>query len=298
VKLYSMSREPVNTASESPWRRWNAPDSGPYGPRVTIRQLLTHTSGIPNPLPLRWVHPVSQQDFKESAALAAVLKNNPKLSNEPGCKFAYSNVGYWLLGEVVARVTGGAFEVYVCENVFRPLELLASDLSYVIPDLACHAQGYLEKYSLMNLGKRFLIDHELIGTYEGRWLRIEPHYVDGPAFGGLVGTSQGFGAFLRDQLRTESVLFDPETRRLFFSQQYMRTGKPVPMTLGWHIGAHPDAPFYFKEGGGGGFHCMMRVYRNAGVATVIMANATRFDARAALDAIDPCFLCRPGPTGL
>jgi len=33
-------------------------EASPYGPMVTIRHLLSHTSGIPNPVPLRWVHPV------------------------------------------------------------------------------------------------------------------------------------------------------------------------------------------------------------------------------------------------
>ena len=37
-------------------------DSQPYGPDVTIRHLLSHTSGIPNPIPLAWVHPAAR-DF-------------------------------------------------------------------------------------------------------------------------------------------------------------------------------------------------------------------------------------------
>ena len=62
------------------------------------------------------------------------------------------------------------------------------------------------------------------------------------------------------------------------------------MTLGWHVGLSGSRPFYYKEGGGGGFHCMMRVYRDAGVATIVMANATGFDARKCLDVTDGHFL--------
>lgn len=124
----------------------------------------------------------------------------------------------------------------------------------------------------------------------GRWLRIEPHCVNGAAFGGLVGTCRGFGAFLRDQLRLRSVLFTDTTRELFFTQQKAANGSLVPMTPGWHVGQSGNTRFYFKEGGGGGFHCMMRVYRDAGIASVVMANATGFDARACLDAVDSGFL--------
>jgi CubicO group peptidase (beta-lactamase class C family) len=194
------------------------------------------------------------------------------------------------LGQVVERVTGAEFASFVCEHVFQPLEIRKEDLSYVIPDFAQHAQGYLGKYSVTNLFKRFLIDRTLIGTYEGRWLRIEPHYVNGPAFGGLIGTARGFGIFLRDQLCAKSFLFGDDIRNLFFSQQHADGGSPIPMTLGWHIETAGKSVFYFKEGGGGGFRCMMRVYRSSGIATVIMANATGLDVKRTLSTLDSFFL--------
>ena len=62
------------------------------------------------------------------------------------------------------------------------------------------------------------------------------------------------------------------------------------MTLGWHIGDLDGTRFFYKEGGGGGFHSMMRVYPASGIAAVIMTNATSFDVRASMDAVDPQFL--------
>lgn len=76
-------------------------ESQPYGSDVTVRQLLSHTSGIPNPIPLRWVHPATLHEaFDERAALARVLREHPKLSFPPGTKYKYSNIGYWLLGRI------------------------------------------------------------------------------------------------------------------------------------------------------------------------------------------------------
>src|SRR3954454_24865177 len=98
------------------------------------------------------------------------------------------------------------------------------------------------------------------GGYERRCRRIESHYPNGPAFGGLVGTARGFARFLQDQLSAHSVLFSDATRAAFFAPQRTRSGKPIPMTLGWHVGGAGGTPFLFKEGGGGGFHCMMRLY--------------------------------------
>ena len=164
------------------------------------------------------------------------------------------------------------------------------ELGYVVLDPVHHATGYLEKYSLMNLVKAFLIDRDLVGNYSGRWLAIRSHYLNGSAFGGLVGTASGFGKFLQDQLRERSVLFNDATRRLFYAQQHTTRGAAVAMTLGWHVGDLDGTRFFYKEGGGGGFHCMMRVYPGGSIGTVVMTNATGFDVRGLLDTIDSSFL--------
>ena len=69
------------------------PDTPYDGRHITIRQLLDHTSGIPNPTPLRWAHLTEESaSFDEDAALNQVLRDNPKPAFEPGHKFAYSNI--------------------------------------------------------------------------------------------------------------------------------------------------------------------------------------------------------------
>jgi CubicO group peptidase (beta-lactamase class C family) len=262
----------------------------PYGHAITVRQLLSHTSGIPNPVPLRWVHPATEHaSFDEEAALRTVLRKHPRLAFSPGARYAYSNIGYWLLGRVVERASGEPFTTYVSGHVLRSLDITPEELGYAITDPRDHAAGYLERYSFLNLIKSFVIDRTLIGDYEGRWLHVRDHYVNGPAFGGLVGSAMGFAKFLRDQLQERSRLFGDAARRLFVEPQHTTRG-PIAMTLGWHIGSRSGTPFLFKEGGGGGFHSMMRVYPADGIGTVVMANATAIDVRGSLDAVDPRFL--------
>lgn len=266
--------------------------NNPYqGHGITIRQLLDHTSGVPNPIPLRWVH-LAEEDssFNEAEALAAVLRGNPDLAFEPGQKFAYSNIGYWLLGKVVEHVTGRSYQTYMRANILQPLGLSAQEMDFVIPNESRHANGYLAKYSLMNLVKGFVIDRKFLGNYEGHWLRLKGHYLNGPAFGGLIGTARGFSRFLQDQLRTQSVLFGPETKRLLETQQTDGAGRPIQMTPGWHIGETHGAVYFFKEGGGGGFHCEMRIYPTKGVASVVLVNSTGFDSTGLLNRVDRTFL--------
>jgi D-alanyl-D-alanine carboxypeptidase len=266
----------------------NTPYSG-HG--VTLRQLINHTSGAPSPIPLRWVHLSAEAgSFDEAQALAQVLRENPKLSFEPGRKYAYSNIGYWLLGKVVEQVTGQTYSTYVRERIFKPLQLSDQEMSFVIPDTSRHASAYLHKYSWMNLAKGFVIDPRFIGGYEGSWLRLNSHHLNGPAFGGLIGTARGFSRFLQDQLRAKSVLLSAEAKRLLETRQTDSSGRLTPMTLGWHVGETIGVAYFFKEGGGGGFHSEMRIYPSKGIATVVLANSTLFNSTRFLNQTDRAFL--------
>ncbi|WP_296447886.1 alpha/beta fold hydrolase [Rhodoferax sp. UBA5149] len=264
----------------------------PYGGRhMTIRQLLDHTSGAPNPIPLRWVHLVQEDaSFDEDAALARVLRDHPQLAFEPGQKFAYSNIGYWLLGKIIEQATGQSYPDYVRKNIIASLGLSTQEMAFSIPNPARHANGYLAKYSVMNLVKSFVTDSKYWGRYEGRWLRLKNHQLNGPAFGGLVGTARGFSRFLQDQLQSESALFSPATKRLLETRQTDSAGQPIPMTLGWHLGKTGGETYFFKEGGGGGFHSEMRLYRAKGMASLVMVNSTVFNSSKFLNRLDRSFL--------
>jgi len=105
-----------------------------------------------------------------------------------------------------------------------------------------------------------------------------------------VGTARGFGTFLRDQLASQLKILNDATRTLFFETQRTAQGTLIPMTPGWHVGSCDGRSCFYKEGGGGGFHCLMRVYLQHGIASVVMTNATAFDVHACLNAFDRQFL--------
>jgi D-alanyl-D-alanine carboxypeptidase len=262
-------------------------DDIPYGDEVTIRHLLSQTSGIRNPIPIKWVHPTEEHAaFDEDAAFHDIIKRNADLDFVPGMKNGYSNISYWLLGHVVARVSGRSYEDYVQQNIFKKLNIPADEIGFVIPSRNWHAKGYLPKWSFLNLAKPFLIDSRFVGEYENGWLHILDHYLNGPSFGGIVASARAIGEFLQDQLRDIPMLFSNSTKDLFFAQQKDKNAQFIAMTLGWHIRSDEHIRYYFKEGGGGGFHCEMRVYPNHGMASVVIANNASFNAGNFLDAAD------------
>jgi len=111
-------------------------------------------------------------------------------------------------------------------------------------------------------------------------------YLNGPSFGGAIGTATAFSKMLQDLLSEQSKLLGEKSKQLLYSQQQTDAGKNIDMTLGWHIGKLNGVTYYFKEGGGAGFHSEMRIYPDNGIASVIMTNRTSFNSRKILNELD------------
>ena len=126
----------------------------------------------------------------------------------------------------------------------------------------------------------------------GRWL-FKSVYMNGPAYGGLIGTARAFSKFLQDQPQPESVLFGKEARKLFFSKQTDGSGRLIETTLGWHRGDLDGSAYYGKPGGGPGFQSNMRLYPGKGIGTMWLANeiaASEGRIHALTDQLDSSFV--------
>jgi CubicO group peptidase (beta-lactamase class C family) len=88
--------------------------------QITVRQLLTHTSGMPDVKDYHWDKP-----DHDAGALERYVRSleNQKLIAPPGQRYEYSNMAYEVLGDVIAKVSGKPFETYVRERIFDPLEM-------------------------------------------------------------------------------------------------------------------------------------------------------------------------------
>ena len=104
-------------------RRW-VPELPDYGqPPVRLGQMLHHESGLPDYVDLLLEAGFGYQDRTTTQDALDVLATGPGLDFEPGTSWAYSNTGYFLLGEAVERATGSTLPDYLAEHVFGPLDL-------------------------------------------------------------------------------------------------------------------------------------------------------------------------------
>ncbi|MEV6386932.1 serine hydrolase domain-containing protein [Nocardia xishanensis] len=199
------------------------PDDPEFGP-VTIRHLLTHTSGIGETAhPLRVLGP----DFGESAApgtpvppLSTYYRRGLRFSAEPGTRWTYSNHGFATLGQIVADVTGAALSDHLREHVFLPLGMTATSLTPPGP-----AAGRATGYTLRARGPVAVTHREMITA--------------GAA--SIYSTPRDMGRYLSALLdggRNEygSVLH-PDTLNLMFAPQYQPDPRVPGMGFGFFRGS-------------------------------------------------------------
>lgn len=134
--------------------------AGPRKERITVRHLLTHSSGLPPWRPL----------YKEatSAAEALALVYATPLDTVPGARMAYSDLGAILLGRIVETVSGKPLDQYLAANVFKPLGMSST--------------GYRPAPSL-----RARIAPTEVDPWRQRHLRGEVHDENAFALGGVSG---------------------------------------------------------------------------------------------------------------
>jgi CubicO group peptidase (beta-lactamase class C family) len=127
------------------------PDFSPTLGKVTVQQLLNHTSGIRDFMSLMMIQGSQQVDFTsvfigEDQDIMELMTKQQDLSFPSGTQNSYSNTNYWLLGQIVGRVSGKSLGTYAQEHIFSPLGMKNSgyDEAYgkVIPQ---RAAGYISE---------------------------------------------------------------------------------------------------------------------------------------------------------
>lgn len=112
----------------------------PQAGRITIRELLTHTSGVHNYTAIaswrkRWGDPMPLPE------LIGLFAHEP-LDFAPGTRWSYSNSGYVLLGAVIEKVSGESYERFLRENILTPLGMDHTGYDHSEDVIPWRASGY------------------------------------------------------------------------------------------------------------------------------------------------------------
>lgn len=184
----------------------------PY-PGVTVKQLLTHRSGLPNYIYMLdevWAEKgvgVSNRD-----AVSLLISNKPERYSAPDRRFFYNNTNYMLLASIIEKVSGQDFAVYMQENIFEPAGMKHT---------AVYSKAVYDKIPTHVIG------HDKV------WRRsVVQNFLDGPVGDkGIYSTVQDL--FLFDQALDEGRLLKKTTLDSAY-QAYSKPDKGIfSYGLGW-----------------------------------------------------------------
>lgn len=240
----------------------------------STRQLLTHTAGLANPLPVLWVRPESQTEDRERRRRIVAKYGTPR--HTVGTQARYSNIGYLLAGDVIEAITGQSVQDRVTETVLRPLGMSATGYRFS-PDRPRSAGHVRMPGALRPILRRFL-PAGLVGPQITGYTRLHPFLVNGAAYGGLIGTVTDAATLAAAHAGAPS---DVSALLPYSDIDRMRTitalGKPFDHGTGWFrrpADSERSPAFVEHYGTGGGYWNAMRIYPERRLAIVAMTNTT------------------------
>lgn len=196
--------------------------------RVTVRHLLTHTSGLPDQLP-------QNAELRSKHATLADFVNGAlevPLHFEPGTKYEYSSMAILLAAEIAQRVSGVEIRQFVEETVLQPLEMNHSALGI----------GKLKADQMMPCQVEFGAVESGGGASDSKnwdwnspfWRRL------GAPWGGQHASAPDVGKFLYEFLHPTGKLFKPEVAKLMIRNH--NAAGLESRGLGFDVGMESSCP--------------------------------------------------------
>ena len=221
---------------------------------ITLHHLLTHSAGFPGAIG-------DDNEAIDGGAFTTLAMATP-LEFAPGTSYAYSNVGYSLLGIIVEHVSGMAYERYLHDSLLVPAGILRT--GYRLPDWSKEelAIGYRKD------GTRWgtMLDHPVVNGGPGWHLR---------ANGGILSTTHDMAAWL-NALRTNKVLSEASTDAMFTPHVAEGEGANSHYGYGWALFTTKRGTRLITHNGGNGVQFAdVLWYPEEGVRIVLMSNANK-----------------------
>ncbi len=230
------------------------------GDKITIRQVLSHTSGYRDYWPQDYV----MDDMLHPATADHILDGwaRTPLDFQPGAEWQYSNTGYTIAGLIVQKVSGEPLMQYLGEHVFTPLHMRGATEDDTHPLADTDARGYM-RYA--------------IGP-------VRPAVKEGPgwlfAMGGLAMSAEDLARW--DIAQIDQSLLKPGSYKQQFTSVKLNSGADSGYGLGVFVRTVNGRRMIEHGGEISGFLSENRVYPDDKTAIVVLTNADFGSAQTAI----------------
>lgn len=227
---------------------------------ITLRQVLSHTSGMPDMDEAEYDELISHPEYNEDASRRYVLAlAGRKMIADPGERFAYSNIAYDVLGYLISKTSGQIFEDYMRDHVFLPAGMPESALSHLeIPPT------------------RLAVPH-----LRTPLMRVNPvypyHRADAPAsflHTSVLELCNWAITCLKGSVPNGQGLLSPASYELMWTPVVDRGSPPFYEShgLGWVIGHYEGVKTVSHGGGGFGWTDFLTILPEINGAVIILCN--------------------------
>lgn len=227
------------------------PELPDYGTRITVRHLLTHTSGLRDFFEmLILARGRFEEDRITHADMMDIVTRQKRLNFTPGAEYLYSNTGYVLLEVIVSRVSGKSLRDFAAERIFKPLGMTHTEFK---DDFAELVPGRAEGY----------------GRSGDRWRSSVPNY-------DVYGSTNLFTT-IGDLLIWTANLDHPRVGDASIVRQMSTTavlnnGDPTDYGFGLSLWNDRGTTVVEHEGGDPGFHSYLARYLQDSLAVAVLCN--------------------------
>jgi CubicO group peptidase (beta-lactamase class C family) len=262
---------------------------------LTIRNLLNHSSGLPDAHPFRltkWIHLEGESHFNQTELLEKVLPDYSKLEFEPGEETKYTNIGPMVLGAIIEKVTNQTYENYVRQSILEPLEMKHTDFVYTKEMEPFEAGGAHPVFSLYTPVIPFIC-WSVVREISGNQIWFKRVYNDQTPPSGLIGSAMDIARLAIAYLNNGEI----EGRRIFSEQlihtmtyeSHINRDKSDPKAyceqgIGWQV-YNRDRLILQHEGGGFGFRTLLRLYPEEKLGFILFTNDATYEGWRIIDLV-------------
>jgi CubicO group peptidase (beta-lactamase class C family) len=227
------------------------PDSPPTWKEITVRHLLTHTSGIPDYTEGKSGGGINMRTDYTEEELVKKIAGLP-LDFQPGEKWSYSNSGYLILGVLIHHVSGEFYGNFLQGRVFRPLQMTSTRIISEADIIPNRSAGYrLVKGELKN---QEWVSPSLNTT------------ADGALYTNVLDLAKWDAALYTEKLLKKSS-FDQ-----MWTPVKLNSGKTSPYGFGWRVTEVNGHRLLEHGGAWQGFTMHISRYVDDKLTTIVMTN--------------------------
>lgn len=225
-----------------------------YADKISIQNLLNHTSGVRDYLQIAYLAGYDPE-VVDDEIIRKWLVNQQNLSFETGQYMSYSNSGYWLLSEIVEKVSGMPLENYANKYIFEPLEM--NNTQFLKKPAACkqfRATGYEETTHGL---EKSSINVEVIGD------------------GGIITNLQDWAKWESEFANPK--VFSKKMLKKMVTPKKLNSGHKLPYANGLFVDEYEKRKTVEHSGNFAGFLSQMLRFPKEDLSIVIFSNRTDLD---------------------